>query len=326
VVPVEIDNYRRYVMATTGPILIVTESDDHHVRIIAEMLVQQAIPVHRLNVDVFLEDPDTAPFMWNIADGTRDMHPAQFPHNVSTVWYRRRNPFHDASDTIGSFVWQEQEGLLESILNMYDSCRWINRRDSIARARPKLSQLVQAQRHGLRIPRTTITNDLDELTVFAETCGGNIVAKPIQTQVLHSGTDHLVLGTRTLHKDEFGSAISHVPCYAQEKLTIRSEIRVVAFGADMYAFRQTHLTNADDIKQLSLEQIHHEYFTLDGHLTRQLQALMRYYELEFAAIDLVEVDDGPPLFLEINPNGQWLWLQYATGKDLATPFVHFLCR
>ena len=31
-------------------------------------------------------------------------------------------------------------------------------------------------------------------------------------------------------------------------------------------------------------------------------------ELNFAAIDLIETPDGEHVFLEVNPNGQWLWL------------------
>ncbi len=313
-------------MARNSSILIVTESDDHHVRIISEALAQRNVSVFRLDVDTFLDEQDAHPFVWSIMGGVAAVHGTQLPCDVTTVWYRRRNPFHDAKDSVESFVWQEREGIVESILNTYESCRWVNRRSSLVRARPKLSQLVKARQQGLRIPKTIVTNSLDELSSFADACDGDIVAKPIQTQVLHDGTEHLVLGTRTLHKNDFNAAISHMPCYAQEKLPVRSELRVVVFGEHMYAFRQTRKSDADDIKQLSLDQIRHEYCTLDECIATKLQALMRHYELEFAAIDLVEVDSGDLVFLEINPNGQWLWLQYATGTDLATPFVRFLCE
>jgi len=32
------------------------------------------------------------------------------------------------------------------------------------------------------------------------------------------------------------------------------------------------------------------------------------------------------VFLEINPNGQWLWLQYMTEVNLEDPFIDFLCQ
>jgi hypothetical protein len=45
--------------------------------------------------------------------------------------------------------------------------------------------------------------------------------------------------------------------------------------------------------------------------------------LRFAAIDLLETDDGY-VFLELNPNGQWLWLELMTGVPLAAMLCDLL--
>jgi glutathione synthase/RimK-type ligase-like ATP-grasp enzyme len=65
---------------------------------------------------------------------------------------------------------------------------------------------------------------------------------------------------------------------------------------------------------------------LDPVVAQKVHKVMSYYKLEFAAIDFAVVDDGEPVFLELNPNGQWLWLQYMTGVNLADPFIDFLCN
>ena len=39
--------------------------------------------------------------------------------------------------------------------------------------------------------------------------------------------------------------------------------------------------------------------------------------LRYGAIDLVHTTDGRYCFLEINPNGEWLWLQDALGWPIA---------
>jgi glutathione S-transferase len=46
--------------------------------------------------------------------------------------------------------------------------------------------------------------------------------------------------------------------------------------------------------------------------------------LEFATADLVIDHDDRPWFLEINPNGQWGWLQELTGVPLAERLVRRL--
>ena len=45
-------------------------------------------------------------------------------------------------------------------------------------------------------------------------------------------------------------------------------------------------------------------------------ALTRSYGLAFGAIDLARVDDGLYTFFEINPNGQWAWIEQLTGQPL----------
>jgi len=46
------------------------------------------------------------------------------------------------------------------------------------------------------------------------------------------------------------------------------------------------------------------------------------YGLNFGAIDLIVDPDGEFFFLELNPNGQWAWIQQATGRRIREE----LCR
>ena len=43
---------------------------------------------------------------------------------------------------------------------------------------------------------------------------------------------------------------------------------------------------------------------------------MRRLGLRFGAIDLILTPDGRYVFLEINPNGAWLWMQRTTGLPI----------
>ena len=80
----------------------------------------------------------------------------------------------------------------------------------------------------------------------------------------------------------------------------------------------------EDLKQLELSDIHHEVFELGTILKKQIGKLMDYYDLEFSACDFILKPDGELVFLELNPNGQWLWLEYKTGFDLTDRFIDFL--
>lgn len=81
---------------------------------------------------------------------------------------------------------------------------------------------------------------------------------------------------------------------------------------------------ADDLKQLPLHQIHHRVCQIDTTLSCKIKKFMSHYSLEFGAFDFGVVDDGEPYFLELNPNGQWLWLQFATKYNLENHFIDLL--
>jgi glutathione synthase/RimK-type ligase-like ATP-grasp enzyme len=179
---------------------------------------------------------------------------------------------------------------------------------------------------GFQIPDTIVTNDPARLREFHIRHEGEVVAKPIQTQVVKTSEGNLVVGTRRLSFHAVLAAVSATPCYAQERLIIEAEIRVVVFGAKVFAFRMVPRVQADDLKQLELKDIDHSPYSLDNESQIKICALVQEFGLAFAACDFALVRDRGLVFLEINPNGQWLWLQYMTEVNLEDPFIDFLCQ
>jgi glutathione synthase/RimK-type ligase-like ATP-grasp enzyme len=47
--------------------------------------------------------------------------------------------------------------------------------------------------------------------------------------------------------------------------------------------------------------------------------------LSFGALDFVLTPDGRYVFLEINPNGQWMWLDDKLGFGITNAVVDWLC-
>ena len=46
--------------------------------------------------------------------------------------------------------------------------------------------------------------------------------------------------------------------------------------------------------------------------------------LNFGCIDLIVRPDGDVVFLECNPNGQWLWIELTTGQKISEAIASFL--
>ena len=55
-------------------------------------------------------------------------------------------------------------------------------------------------------------------------------------------------------------------------------------------------------------------------------ALMGRLGLRFGTFDFIVAPDGRWVFLEINPNGQWAWMEDATGLPIAASIADALTR
>jgi glutathione synthase/RimK-type ligase-like ATP-grasp enzyme len=57
-----------------------------------------------------------------------------------------------------------------------------------------------------------------------------------------------------------------------------------------------------------------------------LLALLRVLGLQYGAVDMRRSDDGRYVFLEVNPAGQWLFVERLTGLPISEALVDHLAR
>jgi hypothetical protein len=75
----------------------------------------------------------------------------------------------------------------------------------------------------------------------------------------------------------------------------------------------------------------HDHTPIRPHALPPMQAelcrrLVRRLGLAYGAIDLIVAPDGRHVFVEINPNGQYLWIEDATGLPITEAVCELLCR
>jgi glutathione synthase/RimK-type ligase-like ATP-grasp enzyme len=113
----------------------------------------------------------------------------------------------------------------------------------------------------------------------------------------------------------------------QEEVPKRRDVRVTVIGRTSFAVgidSQAHAVTQVDWRHTPPEPLRHAPIDLPPNVCSSISRLLDAFGLEFGAIDLVERDDGTFVFLEINPNGQWGWLQLRTGIDLASALAERL--
>lgn len=245
----------------------------------------------------------------------------------TTIWYRKPELKRMKTEPwIGTYVENENRAFIDNIESI-TCCRWIHSPTKLRMASNKLTQLSRAKRYKLLIPETLVTNVPSEVESFFDVCDGKVIGKALGPQVVEKN-DKIALGLRTtvIKKEYISDGLLEVPMILQRQVNISHEVRVVLIGQDIFSFgmRPCDGSAKSDIKLYRLNEIDHFLYTLSKETEKRFLALAKSFDLEFCSADFLVTRDGEEVFLELNPNGQWLWLEFLTKVPLSSRFVDLL--
>ena len=119
-------------------------------------------------------------------------------------------------------------------------------------------------------------------------------------------------------------SIQSAPIIFQRQIYKSVDVRVTVVGKNVFAaaiHSQAREETRVDWRNGSDILLRHTVITLPEAISQQCVALTEKFGLRFAAIDLIKDRDGEYWFLEINPNGQWAWIENLTGLPIAAAIV-----
>ena len=233
------------------------------------------------------------------------------------VWWRRPQPFTidpAISDPENrNFAIVESHSAFSGLWLTLDAF-WINHPTRDEEAARKVYQLKLAQQVGLRIPDTRITNNVEEARSFIDRHGSTrTVYKAF------SGTEQAWRETRLLKPGELDliTNVRFAPVIFQEYIPAGVDLRITAVGDELFpAAIHTRGTEYEVDFRMVMDSARFEAVALPAEVTEALQALMRRLGLVYGAIDMRRTPDGEYVFLEINPAGQWLFVEERTRQPI----------
>jgi glutathione synthase/RimK-type ligase-like ATP-grasp enzyme len=196
--------------------------------------------------------------------------------------------------------------------------RWLNHPVAIGRANYKPVQLVEAQRVGLRVPQTVITNEPRVAARLAARVGA-VVYKPFYSWLTDDDGRSGMVYTVPVSEAELDDASIRLTAHLfQERVPKQYEIRLTVVDAHMFAVRIDVVSDHGKIDwRADHTNLIHSLVDLPERVARQVRLLMHRLGLRFAAIDLIVTPDDDYVFLEANPNGQWGWMEHEIGVPIA---------
>jgi hypothetical protein len=316
-------------MTSDAFVLIVSTIVDAATDEVVRQLSALSIPHRRVNTEDFPFSRSIA-LSYGSATSAMLVIDGEALPRPTAIWYRRlRSPAkpHAMEDGIYEFCLRENRAtMLGGILGLHG--RWMSHPAAVWQSENKPYQLAVAEELGFRIPRTVITNDAAAIRAAAATLG-RMVVKPARTgHVVHGGADRAIFTSELLPEhlnDLHGAELS--PAIYQELVPKRFDIRVTIVGRQLFAAAidsQSDPAAAVDWRHTDNPALPHKRITLPEDLQHRLHQLMARLQLTFAAIDLVETPEGDFVFLEVNPNGQWLWLDDMLGLGISRAVASWL--
>ncbi|MCB9759080.1 MAG: MvdC family ATP-grasp ribosomal peptide maturase [Alphaproteobacteria bacterium] len=305
-------------------VLLLTHTGDWFVpdRVAEELRARGATPVR--------VDTDRYPAELDLALGLDAPRVAGVdPDRIRAVWTRRlwssRLP-EGLEPVAARAIRQEARAHWFAVLDALGDRRQVNPLAAERRVEGhKLHQLRRARAAGLSVPDTLITNQPEAARAFCEAHGYDVVAKllsPVSRSMSGAGPR---VPTRRLSRDDLDhlDELRLGPMCLQPRIPARHELRVAWVEGRCFV---GETGGGDTVDWRQGDAGGWRPGALDDRTCAALDRLMTDLGLSYGGVDLIVPPEGPPVFLEVNPAGEWGMLEHALGLPVAAALADALLK
>ncbi|GGV56068.1 ATP-grasp ribosomal peptide maturase [Streptomyces griseoloalbus] len=209
---------------------------------------------------------------------------------------------------------------LGGILYSLRTCVWVNHPLRNAAADYKPAQLALARHMGLTVPPTLVTNDPEEARRFIRE-HKQVIHKTLRWTPYERDGLSLTSWAEPVDAEDLDDTVRVVPHLFQARVDKAADLRVLVVGRRVFAVRidSDLLDWRKDYGALTYSVV-----DLPDRLENALLAYLDHLGLVSGSFDLALDRDGEPHWLELNPNGQWGWLEEKTGLEMSAAFADLL--
>ena len=254
--------------------------------------------------------------------------------DVSAVWYRRvRSPVRPDGMDLGVYDFCAREAraaLLGTLLgDVRAGLAWMSPPSNVWAAEHKLQQLATAARLGLSIPETVVTNDAREVRAAFSRFRGQMIAKPVRSGYVEVGGEPRAIFTSQVLQQHLETLadIDASPVIYQPLIAKACDVRVTIVGSRIFTAEIDSQLDANariDWRRTEDPLLPHRRSDLPPDVRQALLEMMTQLGLAFGAVDLIRTPDNQYTFLEVNPNGQWLWLDAQLDLGITDAIASWL--
>lgn len=304
----------------TPRVLLLTNELDVGSDLVVRLLRERGVPFLRINTERMSERA----FTWLDGDYSIVTHRGKFClAGIRSVWMRQPVwPTFDMPPAVAEVLQNQWRAAIRGLASLDAS--WINQIDAGLAAESKILQLATANRLGFDVPATCISNDIGLIRRFADEHRGRVVVKALDAPLIEeNGTTRFIYTSRLdLEMLAGRNDPEPVPMIFQEEIPDKKDIRIVVIDDEVFSFVIEGDPNDTDWRRNGRAAVVTR-IDAPAHITSKCVTFLASLGLRFGAFDFA-VNDDRYAFLECNQNGEWGWLQRATGAPVAASIAKAL--
>ncbi len=296
-------------------VLLVARPGDRHADVVAGELTRRGAAVARTSLDRLRATRLTwrpgQPLLLAERDATVTVDAG------TTAWWRRpgRVGTDDLNPDEAGLAQADGAAILQGSLRAAVG-QWVDPPPLVDAAEDKLYQLHTAHSLGVTVPDTLVTSDPAAARAFA--AAGPVLAKAVSTgSGIAPFTDKVAASQLEL--------VAACPVLLQRAIPATADLRVVTVGAEVLAWSRRRGA-AEPLDWRLTDPAGHGFRPCPvGAVAPLALRITDRLALTFSVQDWLATAEGP-VFLEVNPQGQWLFLDGADRLVVPTLAGHLLDR
>jgi len=252
--------------------------------------------------------------------------------SLKSIWYRKPSVKKDL--VVKGVAELELREFANVLVDLWDSldCFWCPAPPSTLRtAQRKIHGLVEAQAVGFEVPDTLVSNDERVFRDFLAEHDCRVISKLAGGQPLGKYVPELGRFTEPVSRQMLArpSGLRRCPMIFQPNLPKHRELRVTVVDRSVFAAEiasQASRRTSVDWRRGDDSVRGWQPAELPPEIARMCAELVQRLHLSYGALDLVHTPDDRYLFLEINPSGQFGWLEMDAGLPISAAICALLRR
>lgn len=324
-------------------ILIVTNKEDVHPTPVIEYLNKRGYSVFRLNTETLLTDYR---FHWWVNGNGTDFYIKNvkngleaYGHDITAVWERRpmlpSELFLNNREEINRHNLKEAAGFLSFLLHDVSDRFSMGHHLYDRSASFKMRQLRLAKALGMEVPATCFSNRKEDVVTFSRPFE-YIMLKSIESDNVWLGDEkeYVFFGQKVQSDSLEGQpqeAFSQTVSFVQEYIEKQYELRVTVVCDKVFACKIDSQRMEEDKGKVDWRQgyeygLRYEPYELPDAVKAFCIKFLQDMHLNFGCFDFIVTPQDQFVFLECNPNGQWLWIEQETGMKISQAIAECLMK